>query len=230
MAGVSRLQYSPDIRLIRVMCSGRVDLAFILRAFANGMDGVFIGGCRLGECNYITHGNFHALSTVLLFRKIMAHIGLNPQRLRIQFLSSGEGLLLVDVINDFCRAVRDIGPFGKSEGLDEKGLKLALEAVGQLIPYLKLVERERLRLPFKSEAEYNDFFAGDELGRLFDELIIDKLAISQIMLLLREKPLSTAEISKILGLNPSDVSRHLNSSSRYGWVRYDERRKRFALA
>ena len=212
------------------MCSGRVDLAFILRAFSNGMDGVFIGGCRLRECNYITHGNFHALSNVLLFQKIMEHIGLNPERLRIQFLSSGEGILLVEVVNDFCRKVRETGPFGKSEGLDERGLKLKLEAVGQLIPYFKLVERERLRLPFKSEEEYNDYFASDELNRLFDELIIDKLAISQIMLLLREKPLSTGEISKILGLNPSEVSRHLNSSSRYGWVRYDQSRKRFALA
>jgi DNA-binding transcriptional ArsR family regulator len=126
--------------------------------------------------------------------------------------------------------VREIGPFGKSEGVDEKGLKLKLEAVGQLIPYFKLVERERLRLPFKSEEEYNDYFAGDELKQLFDELVIDKLTMSEIMLLLREKPLSTGEISKILGLNSSDVSRHLKSSSRYGLVRYDESGKRFALA
>ncbi|OGP57194.1 MAG: methyl-viologen-reducing hydrogenase subunit delta [Deltaproteobacteria bacterium RBG_13_49_15] len=212
------------------MCSGRVDLAFILRAFSNGMDGVFIGGCRLKECNYITHGNYHALSNVLLFRKIMEHIGLNPERLRIKFLSSGEGILLVEVINDFCQKVRELGPFGKSEGVDERGLKLNLEAVTQLIPYFKLVEREKLRLPFKSEEEYKEFFASDDLNRLFNELIIDKLAISQILLLLREKPLSTGEISKILYLNPSDVSRHLNSSSRYGLVRYDESRKRFALA
>jgi hypothetical protein len=194
------------------------------------MDGVFIGGCRLKECNYITHGNYHALSNVLLFRKIMEHIGLNPERLRIKFLSSGEGILLVEVINDFCQKVRELGPFGKSEGVDERGLKLNLEAVTQLIPYFKLVEREKLRLPFKSEEEYKEFFASDDLNRLFNELIIDKLAISQILLLLREKPLSTGEISKILYLNPSDVSRHLNSSSRYGLVRYDESRKRFALA
>ena len=62
MAGVSRLQYSTEIRLIRVMCSGRVDLEFVLRAFSNGMDGVFVGGCRLNECNYITHGNYDALN------------------------------------------------------------------------------------------------------------------------------------------------------------------------
>jgi len=230
MAGVSRLQYTTDIRLIRVMCSGRVDLEFVLRAFSNGIDGVFIGGCRLNECNYITHGNYDALSNVLLCRKIMERIGLNPQRLSIEFLSSGEGILLAEKINAFCKKVHEIGPLGKSEGIDEKGLTVNLEAVTNIIPYLKLVERERLRVPVKSEEAYTDFFSNDEVDRIINELVLDKLAISQIMLLLREKPLSTGEISEILGLNPSDVSRHMNSSSRHGLVRYDESRKRFALA
>jgi coenzyme F420-reducing hydrogenase delta subunit len=144
-------------------------------------------------------------------------------------MSSGDGILLAEVINEFCKKVEGIGPLGKSEGIDEKGLKFKLEAATKLIPYVKLVERERLRAPFKSEEEYNKFFSSDEVNRLFNELILDKLAISQIMLLLREKPLSTGEMSKILGLNPSEVSRHMNSSSRHGFVRYDESQKRFAL-
>jgi hypothetical protein len=126
--------------------------------------------------------------------------------------------------------VEEIGPLGKSEGIDEKGLKFSLEAVTKLIPYVKLVERERLRVPVKSEEAYNKFFTSDEVNRLINELIIDKLAISQIMLLLRKKPLSTGEMSEMLGLNPSEVSRHMNNSSRYGLVRYDESRKIFALA
>ncbi len=209
------------------MCSGRVDLEFILRAFSNGADGVFIGGCRLNECNYITHGNYGALSNVLIFRKIMEHIGLNQDRLRIEFMSSGDGILLADVTNNFCEQVEEIGPLGKSEGIDQKILKFNLEAVSKLIPYVKLVEREKLRVPFQSEEAYNKFFASDRVNRLFNELIIDKLAVSQIMLLLREKPLSTGEMSEMLGLNPSDVSRHMNSSSRHGLVRYDESRKRY---
>jgi len=229
MAGVSRLQYSTKMRLIRVMCSGRVDLEFILRAFSNGADGVFIGGCRLNECNYITHGNYGALSNVLIFRKIMEHIGLNTDRLRIEFMSSGDGLLLADITSDFCKKVEGIGPLGKTEGIDAKILKFKLEAVSKLIPYIKLVEREKLRVPFQSEEAYNNFFASDRVNRLFNELIIDKLAVSQIMLLLKEKPLSTSEMSEILGLNPSDVSRHMNSSSRHGLVRYDTSQKRYAL-
>ncbi len=212
------------------MCSGRVDLEFILRAFSNGQDGVFIGGCRLNECNYITHGNYDALGNVYLCKKIMEHIGLNPERLRIAFMSSADGNLLAEVTDDFTKEVMELGPLGKNEGIDEKELKFKLEAVKNLVPYIKLVERERLRVPSKSEEAYNKFFTSDELNRLFNELIGDKLAISQIMLLLREKPLPTGEISDILGLNPSEVSRHMNSSSRQGLVRYDESRKCFAIA
>ena len=212
------------------MCSGRVDLEFILRAFSTGQDGVLIGGCRLNECNYITHGNYDALSNTYLCKKIMEHIGLNPERLRIEFMSGADGILLAEVINDFTKKVKELGPLGKGEGIDENELKSKLEAVRKLVPYIKLVERERLRVPFKSEEAYNKFFTSDEVNRLFNELIGDKLAISQIMLLLRERPLSTGEISEILGLNPSEASRHMNSSSRQGLVRYDESRKCYALA
>ena len=212
------------------MCSGRVDLEFILRAFLNGQDGVFIGGCRLNECNYITHGNYDALSNVHLCRKIMDTIGLNPERLRIEFMSGAEGNLLVEVTNDFTRKVKELGPLGTGEGIDGNELKFKLEAVRKLVPYIKLVERERLRVPSKSEEAYATFFESDEVNALFNELFLNKLAISQIMLLLRERPLSTGEISEKLGLNPSEVSRHLNSSSRQGLVRYDESRKCYALA
>jgi coenzyme F420-reducing hydrogenase delta subunit len=212
------------------MCSGRVDLEFILRAFANGQDGVFVGGCRLGECNYITHGNYDALSNVHICRKMMEHIGLNPERLRIDFMSGSDGNLLAEVANDFTKKVKELGPLGKSEGIDKKELKFKLEAVRKLVPYMKLVERERLRVPVKSEEAYNNFFESDEINRLFRELFGDKLAISQIMLLLGKNPLSTGEISEKLGLNSSDVSRHMISSSRQGLVRYDETQKCYALA
>jgi F420-non-reducing hydrogenase iron-sulfur subunit len=230
MSGVSRLQYTTEIRLIRVMCSGRVDLEFVLRAFSNGMDGVFIGGCRLNECNYVTHGNYDALGMVLLCKKIMEQIGLNPERLRIGFMSSGEGILFVEAVNDFVKRVKELGPLGKGEGIDENGLTLKLEAATKLVPYIKLVERERLRVPTRSEEAYHEFYNSDEANRLFGELILDKLAISQITSLLRERPLSTRDIAEILGLNPSEVSKHLNSSSRQGFVRYDESRKCYALA
>ena len=153
------------------MCSGRVDLGFVLRAFSNGMDGVFIGGCRLNECNYITHGNYDALNMVLLCRKIMEHIGLNPERLRIEFLSSGEGSLFAEVINDFVKKVKELGPLGKGEGIDENELKSKLEAVTKLIPYIKMVKREKLALHLENTEEYSELYTSDEIDRLFREVI-----------------------------------------------------------
>jgi DNA-binding transcriptional ArsR family regulator len=160
----------------------------------------------------------------------MEHIGLNPERLRIAFMSSSDGILLAEVIDEFTNYIRDLGPIGKDEGEDENGLKAKLEAAKKLVPYIRLVERERLRVPSKSEEAYTKFFTSDEFDGLFNDLIINKLAMSQIMLLLKEKPLSTGEISEVLGLEPSEVSRHMNSSSRHGLVRYDVNSKCYALA
>lgn len=212
------------------MCTGRIDLAHLFKSFTNGNDGILIGGCRLNECNYITHGNFHALNMVLLTKKIMGYIGLNPQRLRIEFMSSGEGNLFAEVVDDFVGEIKELGPLGKGEGIDEKRLMINLEAITRLIPYFRLVEIERLRGHYNTLEEYTQFYASEEFHKLFDELIADKLAISQIMLVLREKPLSTGEISEIIGLAPSEVSVHLNSSARQGLIRYEESEKRFALA
>ena len=171
MAGVSRLQYTNEIRLIRVMCSGRVDLEFVLRAFSNGMDGVFIGGCRLNECNYITHGNYHALNMVLLCRKIMEHIGLNPERLRIEFMSSGEGILFTEVINDFVKNVKNLGPLGTSEEIDKEEFKSKLAEITKLVPYIKVVKNEKLGTRLENPEEYDQLFTIEEIDSLFREVV-----------------------------------------------------------
>jgi F420-non-reducing hydrogenase iron-sulfur subunit len=212
------------------MCSGRVDLEFILRAFSNGQDGVFVGGCKLDECNYITHGNYDALANVHLCKKIMGRIGLNPDRLRIEFMSGADGGLLAEVTNDFTNQVRGLGPLGKGEGMDPDDLNFKLNAARKLVPYIKLVERERLRIPSKSKQAYEKFFTSEKFDALFDELVGDQLAVSQMISLLKEKPLSTGEIAEALALSPSEIAKYINGSSRQGLVRYDESAKRYALA
>jgi coenzyme F420-reducing hydrogenase delta subunit len=230
MAGVSRLQYSSEIRLVRVMCSGRVDLRFVLRAFANGHDGVFIGGCRLNECNYVTHGNYDALAMVHVARFLLAHMGLYPERLNITFMSGGDGNILAEAIDGFTKKIKGLGPLGTAEGMEPGALKLKLEAAERIVPYLRLVERERLRAPSKTKEEYERFFESGEVVRLFREIIAEKWELSRIMLLLGEGPLPTGEISRRLSLSPSDVSKHMNASSRHGLVKYDVERKRYSLA
>jgi coenzyme F420-reducing hydrogenase delta subunit/Fe-S-cluster-containing hydrogenase component 2 len=171
MAGVSRLQYSTEIRMIRVMCSGRVDLEFILRAFANGMDGVFIGGCRLNECNYITHGNYHALNLVLLCKRIMEHIGLNPDRLSIDFMSSGEGMRFTEVVDDFCSRIKALGPLGENDTIQPDELPSKLGPIRRLVPYIKLEKRQKLAHRLESPEEYEGFFTKEEIDRLFSEVV-----------------------------------------------------------
>jgi hypothetical protein len=136
-------------------------------------------------------------------------------------MSSGDGMLLAEGIDDFTATIQELGPIGVGEGLDLEGLKLKLEAARKLVPFIRLMERERLRVPVKTEAAYREFFASEPVDRIFHELLDDKLAVSQILMLLREKPLPTAEIAHKLGLNPSEVSRHMKNSSRQGLVRYD---------
>jgi F420-non-reducing hydrogenase iron-sulfur subunit len=153
------------------MCSGRVDLEFVLRAFSNGMDGVFIGGCRLNECNYITHGNYDALNMVLLCKRIMEHIGLNPDRLRIEFMSSADGVFFAEVMREFGNTVKKLGPLGKAEGIDPNELISKLEEIRKLVPYIKLVKNEKLASRLENPEEYDQLFTKKEIDRLFSEVI-----------------------------------------------------------
>ncbi len=212
------------------MCTGRVDLSFPIRAFLNGADGVFIGGCWPGECHYITEGNYDALGNMHLCKKLMTHIGILPDRLRLEWISASEGSRFAELMDEFVRQLEAMGPLGQGEGLEEQALKRKLEAVSKLVPYIKLVERERLRVPTKTEEAYNEFFASDLANKVFDEAIADELVIGQIVSLLGERPRSTGEISGILELSPSDVSRHMKNSSKRGLVRYDVEAKRYAPA
>jgi coenzyme F420-reducing hydrogenase delta subunit/Fe-S-cluster-containing hydrogenase component 2 len=153
------------------MCSGRVDLEFVLRAFSNGTDGVFIGGCRLDECNYTTHGNYHALNMVLLCKRIMEHIGLNPERLRIAFMSSAEGTAFAEVMNEFGKEVKELGPLGQAEGIDKNGLASRLAQIRKLVPYIKMAKHEKLASHLVNPEEYDKLFTIDEIDRLLSTVI-----------------------------------------------------------
>lgn len=230
LCGVSRFQYPPHIRLIRVMCSARVDMLHILRAFSNGQDGIFIGGCHLCDCHYVTNGNFNAFSMVQVFRKILKHIGIHPERLRIEWVSAGEGIRFANFMNDYSEELTKLGPLGKAEGIDAKALAFKLEAVKKLIPYIKLVITQRLHVSERTEEAYHEFFNSSEFERLFEELFVSKLAISMITSLLKEKALSTGEIASFLNMSPSEVAKQMIGSSRQGLVRYDVNSKCYTLA
>ena len=218
------------MKIIRVMCTGRVDIAFIVRALRGGADGVFIGGCWPGECHYITEGNYDALANTLLCKKLLEQVGLDPRRLRLEWIATSEGSRYAQVVDDFVSELKELGPIGEGEGIGAAELASKLEAVQTLVPYIKLVERERLRAGVKTEEAYRAFYDSDVTNRLFDALVGDKLVVSQILSLLAQRPLSTGEISQALELNPSAVSKHMNRSSRQGLVRYDMDHQQYVLA
>lgn len=228
LAGVSRYQYPPYVRLVRLMCSGRVDISFVLKAFSEGADGVFIGGCWPGECHYITEGNYDALGMVYVGKAILEHIGLDPQRLRLEWVSASEGIRFAEVMNDFAKKLTKLGPLGKAEGTDPVRLSAGLAAATRLVPYMRLVMAERLKLS-RSEQEYVRFFGSPEGKELVRQTILEELEKEEIAFLLEKSPLSTGQIAERLGLSASEVSRQLIGLSRRGLIRYDGQQKSFAL-
>lgn len=114
LAGVTRLKYQPNVVNIRVMCSSRVDPTFILEAFQNGADGVFIGGCHPGDCHYQV-GNLQTKKRMLIMSKLLASLGVSPKRLRLEWISASEGARFRDVMDEFIDTVRELGPL---EGAD----------------------------------------------------------------------------------------------------------------
>lgn len=169
LCGVSRFQYPTYIRLIRVMCSGRVDLKHILLAFSNGVDGMFVGGCHINDCHYNPEGNYDALSMVNLCKKLLEHIGINPKRLRLEWVSAGEGIRFANIMNEFSKEIEGLGPLGRSEGIDGAELKSRIEKVSKLIPYIKLTKMKKLALHNPDQDEYPKLYTSEEIDQLIRE-------------------------------------------------------------
>ena len=120
LAGTARIHYAPNLRPIRVMCSGRVDPQFVLKALREGADGVLIAGCHPGECHYV-NGNIKTLRRFLLLRKMLTQLGLEPQRVQLVWASASEGKQLAEAVNRMTEEIRALGPLrwpGRVLGMD----------------------------------------------------------------------------------------------------------------
>jgi F420-non-reducing hydrogenase iron-sulfur subunit len=109
LAGTSRIQYPPNVRVVRVMCTGRVDPSFVFEAFSLGADAVLISGCHIGDCHYIA-GNYKARRRVALTRKVLEQYGIDPRRFKMTFVSASEGALWAEVVKDLVNTVKKLGP------------------------------------------------------------------------------------------------------------------------
>lgn len=143
-------------------------MSFIARSFYNSADGVFIAGCRLNECSYITHGNYYALNMTLLFKRIMEYIGINPERLHIEFMTSSDAQHFAETVNIFAERIRSLGSLGGKEGLSDEEIKERLYRIITLIPYIKIAEREKLRLRINNPDEWDKIFTLEYVKNLIE--------------------------------------------------------------
>lgn len=115
LAGINRLQYPANIRIVRVLCSSRVNPAFVLRAFERGADAVVVAGCHPGDCHYST-GNYHARRRFHVFRRALRYVGVEPERFQVHWISAAEGSKFAQVMNDVTEQIRQLGPNTKFRG------------------------------------------------------------------------------------------------------------------
>jgi len=109
LAGVSRFQYPPNIRIIRVMCSGRVEPEFVVKALSLGADGVLVLGCHIGDCHYM-YGNHRTKKRMAILERILGYLGINPRRMRLEWVSAAEGARFAEVVTEFTEEMRELGP------------------------------------------------------------------------------------------------------------------------
>lgn len=129
-AGVGRYQYPPNLRVIRMMCTGRLDPSFPLEGLAQGADGIFVGGCHPGECHYID-GNYHALVSASLVHAMLGKLGIEKERFLIDWASAAEGPNFVKIITAFTKKISGLGPLGRAEGRDQADLRRNLAAAAE---------------------------------------------------------------------------------------------------
>jgi len=203
------MQYTTDIRIIRLMCTGRVDPTMIAEALINGADGVMVVGCHLGECQYIT-GNVQGRIKVGLAIKVLDYVGLNRKRVSFNHCSSAEGERFVKLVTEFDDGIRELGPLGTGDRfplpeLSEK-LKVAKTAL----------DKEKLRWVVGKFTEfatngnkYGEVFTEHEMWRTLDTIVMDEVATHEILRELGQEALAVKDLAARLKLPPPHVLKYV---------------------
>jgi F420-non-reducing hydrogenase iron-sulfur subunit len=118
LAGTSRMAYTPNVRIVRVMCTGRIDPTFVLKAFNSGADGVIIAGCHPGDCHY-SEGNYKTTRRIAMLKRLLSQMGIDSERFRLEWVSAGEGARWAQIANEMSAAVKEKGPLAWRENLKE---------------------------------------------------------------------------------------------------------------
>jgi F420-non-reducing hydrogenase iron-sulfur subunit len=217
------MQYPPDIRVIRVMCTGRVDPALVADAFVNGADGVLVIGCYFGDCHYIS-GNYMAKTKLDMATEILAYAGLNPVRLQFRNLSSAEGARFAQHNTEFVEQIKEIGPLGTGDKIGMPKLKEQLEIAYKALAGPKLrwvVGKKPVFIDGARGNKYGEVFTQHEINRTLSGIIIDEMASHSIMAALEKKPAAVKDLAKELEIPAPDALKYVLALQRRGFVEMD---------
>ena len=216
LAGISRFQYPPNTRVIRVMCSGRVDPVFIPKAFLAGFDGTMILGCHPGDCHYLT-GNVQAEKKIDLTRKLFEMAGVGSERILLDWVSAGEGERFAQVVRQFVEKIKQLGPLVLNEEMKEKLRAIGTSLDGEKIRWMvgkgpELLEKENV---------YGEHVSRERIEGAVEGTIRDEFIKNRIMSLVESKPLAATEISDTLKLKLGETLSYLVSLVGEGRVGFD---------
>ncbi len=216
LAGISRFQYPPNTRTIRVMCSGRIDPAFIPRAFSAGFDGVMILGCHPGDCHYLS-GNIQAERKINLLRRLLDEMGIGKERLMLDWVSAGEGQRFAVLVTQFVEQIRNLGPFP----LDD-------ETVGKLRAIRASLEGEKIRWMVGKAPElmakenvYGEQVEQERIREVMETTLHEELTKNRILVLLETGPQEARELSDKLKLSLPETLPYLVSLVGEGRIGFD---------
>jgi F420-non-reducing hydrogenase iron-sulfur subunit len=210
------MQYTTDVRIIRLMCTGRVDPTMVAEAFVKGADGLMVVGCHFGDCHYIS-GNYQAKVKIGLAARVLEKVGLNPQRVAFNQCSSAEGERFVNLVTTFDRTIREIGPLGTTDRLPLPDLRDKIEIAKTALG------KEKLRWVIGKFTEFTEIgnkyaeqFTEHEMWRTLDTILLDEIATHAILKEMRKGPASVKELASRLELPLSVVLRYVLALQRRG--------------
>ena len=218
LAGVSRIQYPTNMRIIKVMCSGRIEPGMVLELLEAGADGVMVTGCHIGDCHYIS-GNLHTKRKYALLQKLLAKTGIEPQRIRLEWNSASEGQHFANLVKEFTEQVRIVGPTPLRAPTPDAAKLLNIQAAKAAADGFRLralVGKEEKLLTTGNV--YGDKVDQDEFTQVMDDAIETEFQIHRIHIMLQDKSRSVKDVANQLGLQPKAVLGYMVALRQRGWI------------
>jgi len=206
LAGVSRIQYPPNVRIIRVMCSGRIDPILLFETLINGADGALVLGCHPGDCHYL-EGNYQAERKVRMAKKLMEQVGINPDRFHLDWVSASEGQRFANIIKEFVELIKNLGPNPIIEDGKRAQAMLAAKEAASGFRLRALVGRERSLI--EGGNSYGEKILQGKFDEVMDDAIKAEYIRAEILLLTKKEPLSVKDMAKKLELGPQETLKNV---------------------